>query len=126
MLRKAGYVIAGKVDKLAAATALKMKMLIAAAVLMGVLVKDTLALVEAAQLTLLRHAAQLAVQGAFAQSAVGAEGVYYFIGGVLLLLPRAEEITKGFVLHCFIHLKTPLWDGIVSQTESYSHIIQAI
>ena len=79
MLRKAGYMVAGKVDKLAAAPALKMKMLITAAVLMGVLVKDTLALVEAAQLTLLRHAAQLAVQCAFAQSAVGAEGVYYFI-----------------------------------------------
>ena len=79
MLRKAGYVIAGKVDKLAAATALKMKMLIASAVLMGLLVKHPLALVEAAQLPLLRHAAQLAVQGAFAQSAVGAEGVYYFI-----------------------------------------------
>jgi len=79
MLRKAGYVIAGKVDKLAAATALKMKMLIASAVLMGVLVKHPLALVEAAQLPLLRHAAQLAVQCAFAQSAVGAECVYYFI-----------------------------------------------
>lgn len=79
MLRKAGYVIAGKVDKLAAATALKMKMLIAAAVLMGVLVKHPFALVEAAQFPLLRHAAQLAVQGAFAQSAVGAECVYYFI-----------------------------------------------
>ena len=79
MLRKAGYVIAGKVDKLAAATALKMKMLIASAVLVGVLVENTLALVEAAQLPLLRHAAQLAVQCAFAQSAVGAECVYYFI-----------------------------------------------
>ena len=79
MLRKAGYVIAGKVDKLAAATALKMKMLIASAVLMGVLVEHPLALVEAAQLPLLRHAAQLAVQCAFAQSAVGAECVYYFI-----------------------------------------------
>jgi len=79
MLRKAGYVVTGKVDKLAAATALKMKMLIAAAVLMGVLVKHPFALVEAAQFTLLRHAAQLAVQGAFAQSAVGTECVYYFI-----------------------------------------------
>ena len=79
MLRKAGYVIAGKVDKLAAATALKMKMLIASAVLMGVLVENPLALMEAAQFPLLRHAAQLAVQGTFAQSAVGAECVYYFI-----------------------------------------------
>ena len=79
MLRKAGYVIAGKVDKLAAAPALKMKMLIAAAVLVGVLVENPLALVEAAQLPLLRHTAQLAVQCAFAQSAIGAECVYYFI-----------------------------------------------
>jgi len=63
----AGYLIAGKVDKPAAAPALKMKMLIAAAVLMGVLIQHPLALVEAAQLALLRHAAQLAVEGAFAQ-----------------------------------------------------------
>ena len=79
MLRKAGYVIAGKVDKLAAAPALKMKMLIAAAVLVGVLIKHPLAFMEAAKLPLFCHAAELAVKGAFAKRAIGAKCVYYFI-----------------------------------------------
>ena len=105
MLRKAGNLLAGKVDKLAAATAFKMKMLIAAAVLMGILVKHTLALVKAAKLSLLSHAAELAVQCAFAKGAIGAEGVYYFVRGVLLLLPCAEEIPEGLILHGFIHNK---------------------
>ena len=111
MLCKAGNLMAGKVDKLAAATALKVKMLIAAAVLMGILVKHTLALVEAAKLSLLRHAAELAVQGAFAQGTIGTEGVYYFVRGVLLLLPCAEEIPEGLILHGFIHNKCLLYVG---------------
>ena len=114
MLRNAGHMIAGKMDELAAAEAFKMKMPVAAAVLMGVLVKHPLAPMKAAQLSFLRHAAKLPVEGAFAQRAAVAEGFYYLFRGVLLLLPLTEKIPQGFVLHGFIHSRSPFMDGIFS------------
>ena len=81
-----------------------MEMTIAAAVLMGILIQHPLAFMEAAQLTFFGHSGQLAIQGAFAQRAICAEGCYYFLGGVLFFIAAAEKVPQGLVLHGFVHM----------------------